>query len=108
MIVFAGKCSCCGGTFTWADLSQELSCLEAKNVGGFGQCRRGVQTEEHSFDQECEPCLAEMEADEGYAGGMEDEWETMAAAANAAGGKKKMSADDRLEDGPQQKKQRTN
>lgn len=102
MIVFSGTCSQCGGTFIWEDLSQELSCLESKNMGVFGQCRRGVQTEEHSFDQECDPCLAVLEADEGY-GGMEEEEEILV----AAEGKGKKSNADRIEDGRQHKKQRT-
>ncbi|KAM7189417.1 hypothetical protein V8F20_010147 [Naviculisporaceae sp. PSN 640] len=70
LMVFDGKCTCCGQEFTWDDLSQELSCLEAKNVGVFGECRRGVHKEEHRFDQECDECLARNEADEGYG-----EWE---------------------------------
>jgi len=74
LIVFTGTCTCCGGSCTWEDLSQELSCLEAKNAGVFGECRRGIQKEEHTFDQECEECVAVAEADEGY-GEWEDERE---------------------------------
>ncbi|KAK3491189.1 uncharacterized protein B0T23DRAFT_383329 [Neurospora hispaniola] len=65
-IVFSGTCPHCTEHFVWEDLSQELSCLEAKNTGVFGQCAFGVQIEEHEFDQECEPCAAENERDEGY------------------------------------------
>jgi hypothetical protein len=91
------------GTFTWDDLSQRLSCLEAKNNGVFGQCRRGVYVEQHSFDQECDRCTAAMEADEGYAG-MEEDDEIQAAAAR---GMAKNPVTDRSEDGHRQKKQRT-
>ncbi|KAK3396801.1 hypothetical protein B0T20DRAFT_508042 [Sordaria brevicollis] len=65
-ILFSGTCPQCTEHFIWQDLSQELSCLEAKNTGVFGQCAFGVQTEEHRFDQECEPCAADNERDEGY------------------------------------------
>ncbi|KAK3950184.1 hypothetical protein QBC32DRAFT_372178 [Pseudoneurospora amorphoporcata] len=65
-IVFSGTCPQCNQQFIWQDLSQELSCLEAKNTGVFGQCTFGVQIEEHRFDQECEPCAADNERDEGY------------------------------------------
>ena len=74
LIVFIGTCTCCGGSCTWEDLSQELSCLEAKNAGAFGECQRGIQKEEHTFDQECDDCAAAAEADEGY-GELEDEQE---------------------------------
>ncbi|KAL0471204.1 hypothetical protein QR685DRAFT_278061 [Neurospora intermedia] len=70
-IVFSGICPHCTEHFVWEDLSQELSCLEAKNTGVFGQCAFGVQIEEHEFDQECEPCAAENERDEGYGGAAE-------------------------------------
>ncbi|KAK3493477.1 hypothetical protein B0T13DRAFT_513683 [Neurospora crassa] len=75
LIVFSGTCPHCTEHFVWEDLSQELSCLEAKNTGVFGQCAFGVQIEEHEFDQECEPCAAENERDEGYgaAEGIDDE-----------------------------------
>ncbi|KAK5653453.1 hypothetical protein OQA88_8939 [Cercophora sp. LCS_1] len=102
-ITFSGTCSHCGGVFTWDDLVQQLSCLEAKNVGVFGQCRRGVAEEKHTFDQECERCSAELEADEGY-GGMEDD--VHAAVTYKAKGKNKMA--DGVEDGRRQsKRQRT-
>ncbi|KAK1773060.1 hypothetical protein QBC45DRAFT_112436 [Copromyces sp. CBS 386.78] len=65
-IRFSGTCPECNQHFIWQDLSQELSCLEAKNTGLFGQCTFGVQIEEHRFDQECEPCAADKERDEGY------------------------------------------
>ncbi|KAF4971936.1 hypothetical protein FSARC_1379 [Fusarium sarcochroum] len=50
---------------TWVDLTQELSCLDAKNLGWFGGCERGILVEEHGFDQECSICHDE---DEGVAG----------------------------------------
>lgn len=74
LMVFTGTCTCCGDSCIWEDLSQELSCLEAKNAGAFGECQRGIQKEEHMFNQECEGCMGEAEADEGY-GELEDERE---------------------------------
>jgi hypothetical protein len=38
-------------------------------MDAFGECRRGVSVEQHSFDQECDACADE---DEGVAG-MEEE-----------------------------------
>lgn len=65
LVVFTGTCPRCAGEFTWEELSQELSCLEAKNVGRFGECRRGVNYEYHTFDQECPACAEELNEDEG-------------------------------------------
>lgn len=65
LVLFAGTCTRCGESLTWADLSQQLSCLEAKNADVFGGCRRGVDVETHAFDQECDSCAGE---DEGVAG----------------------------------------
>jgi hypothetical protein len=61
MVVFAGTCTRCGDAQTWTELSQELSCLEAKNRGCFGECSRGILVEEHDFDQECQTCTEEDE-----------------------------------------------
>ncbi|KAF5020243.1 hypothetical protein F66182_7721 [Fusarium sp. NRRL 66182] len=61
MMVFRGYCTCCGTIQTWSDLTQELSCLDAKNTGWFGGCQRGILVEEHSFDQECAVCYEEDE-----------------------------------------------
>ncbi len=105
MITFVGTCSRCAGIFTWDDLTQQLSCLEAKNTGIFGQCRRGIQAEEHSFDQECDACVAETEADEGYGGGMEEETEIQIATTKGKG--KKKSITDGIEDDQRKKRQRT-
>ncbi|KAB5528040.1 hypothetical protein GE09DRAFT_412126 [Coniochaeta sp. 2T2.1] len=65
MVVFMGTCPRCAGEFTWEELSQQLSCLEAKNVGGFGECRGGANYEYHTFDQDCPSCTAELNEDEG-------------------------------------------
>ncbi|KAJ0322819.1 hypothetical protein COL5a_008646 [Colletotrichum fioriniae] len=65
LVLFAGTCTRCNESLTWADLSQQLSCLEAKNADKFGSCRRGVDVETHAFDQECDACAGE---DEGVAG----------------------------------------
>ncbi|KAK1751149.1 hypothetical protein QBC47DRAFT_406403 [Echria macrotheca] len=113
MILFGGRCPRCTGDFSWEDLTQHLSCLEAKNVGVFGHCRRGVQLEEHTFDQECDACQeATVEADEGYFDedlaavqtiqhhGMEKE----KPAKNKGKGKSRATEDD---DGRRSKKQRT-
>ncbi|KAM7205844.1 hypothetical protein V8F33_000674 [Rhypophila sp. PSN 637] len=66
LMTFSGTCTCCGEEFAWEDLAQELSCLEAKNTGVFGDCRRGIHKEEHRFDQECDECVARNGIDEGY------------------------------------------
>ncbi|EGX90373.1 hypothetical protein CCM_06793 [Cordyceps militaris CM01] len=65
MVVFAGTCTKCGEANTWEELSQALSCLEAKNNGGMGDCANGVNIEQHKFDQECDRCSQE---DEGLGG----------------------------------------
>lgn len=65
LVVFTGTCPRCAGEFTWEELSQELSCLDAKNVGRFGQCRRGINYEYHRFDQDCPACTEELNEDEG-------------------------------------------
>ncbi|KAM5348584.1 hypothetical protein ACJ41O_008408 [Fusarium nematophilum] len=61
MVVFEGTCTRCGIAQTWTELTQELSCLEAKNKGWFGECSRGIHVEEHNFDQECSSCAEEDE-----------------------------------------------
>ena len=61
MVIFEGACTRCGVAQTWTDLTQELSCLEAKNCGNFGECSLGVHVEEHDFDQECSSCAEEDE-----------------------------------------------
>ncbi|KAH7173698.1 uncharacterized protein B0J16DRAFT_376307 [Fusarium flagelliforme] len=61
MIIFRGYCTCCGSAQTWVDLTQELNCLDAKNLGWFGGCQRGILVEEHSFNQECSVCHEEDE-----------------------------------------------
>ncbi|EQK97396.1 hypothetical protein G6O67_004730 [Ophiocordyceps sinensis] len=61
LLIFTGSCTRCDETQTWEDLSQQLSCLEAKNNGAFGECERGVFAEQHGFDQECDRCAEEDE-----------------------------------------------
>lgn len=60
-IKFEGACTRCTEKQIWEDLSQKLSCLEAKNNGSFGKCGRGIFVEPHSFDQECQRCIDEDE-----------------------------------------------
>ena len=55
-IKFAGTCTTCGDSYTWEDLCQQLSCLEAKNNDSFGDCSTGINVEDHAFDQECDRC----------------------------------------------------
>ncbi|KAJ4390415.1 hypothetical protein N0V85_007243 [Neurospora sp. IMI 360204] len=111
-IVFSGTCPQCTQHFIWQDLSQELSCLEAKNTGVFGQCAFGVQIEEHQFDQECEPCAVDNERDEGYcADGMDElvpPGELISTTKSLAAGKKHADAEgeQQQEDGGKRKKQR--
>ncbi|KAK0706170.1 hypothetical protein B0T26DRAFT_655642 [Lasiosphaeria miniovina] len=62
-IIFSGQCTQCHEHFTWREFSQELSCLEAKNAGVFGLCRRGIMEDEQQFDLECAMCEAAMERD---------------------------------------------
>lgn len=73
LVVFLGSCTRCGESKTWDELTQQLSCLEAKNNCAFGDCSGGVMTEEHAFDQECDGCL---EDDEGI-GDLEEEDEAV-------------------------------
>lgn len=61
MVIFEGLCTRCGTPQTWTELTQELSCLAAKNKGCFGECSRGIYVEEHDFDQECSTCADEDE-----------------------------------------------
>lgn len=83
-VVFAGTCTRCGESQTWRDLTQELSCLEAKNNCGFGQCSNGVYEERHDFDQECDRCAEE---DEGI-GDLDEALEEEEQVQNAASGKR--------------------
>jgi hypothetical protein len=73
ILLFSGTCPRCKNTFTWDELSQELPCLEAKNIGLFGQCRHGVLPEQHEHEQECDACAALTEGAEG-AGEMDFGW----------------------------------
>ncbi|KAF4470641.1 hypothetical protein FALBO_2446 [Fusarium albosuccineum] len=109
MVVFEGMCTRCGIPQTWTDLTQELSCLEAKNKGWFGECARGIYVEEHTFDQECSTCAEE---DEGI-GDLDHEKQlaaslqhTMYAQSNP-GKRRAAQAEDRGETSSERKKQRT-
>ncbi|PNY28190.1 Uncharacterized protein TCAP_01884 [Tolypocladium capitatum] len=82
LLVFSGSCTRCGDSFTWDDLSQQLSCLEAKNNGVFGDCDNGVFAEHHAFDQECDRCAEE---DEGVGDVGDDEIAAAEAAATPSG-----------------------
>ncbi|KAF6840015.1 hypothetical protein CMUS01_04064 [Colletotrichum musicola] len=74
LVLFAGTCTRCSESLTWADLSQRLSCLEAKNAEDrFGACGRGVFVETHAFDQECDACAGEDEGVAGMEFGLEEE-----------------------------------
>ena len=61
MVVFAGTCTRCEESQTWEELTQRLSCLQAKNQDAFGSCNAGVFIENHEFDQECDRCAEEDE-----------------------------------------------
>lgn len=61
LLIFTGSCTRCGEPHVWQDLSQQLSCLKAKNSGTFGECDAGVFAEHHDFDQECDRCADEDE-----------------------------------------------
>ncbi|KAH6605011.1 hypothetical protein Trco_006718 [Trichoderma cornu-damae] len=61
LVIFSGTCTKCGEAQIWEELTQELSCLEAKNNGVFGDCSNGVFQERHQFDQECDECTEEDE-----------------------------------------------
>jgi hypothetical protein len=100
IVVFSGTCTRCNNLFTWDDLSQQLSCLEAKNAGVFGECRRGIHKEEHQFDQECPTCEEEVNADEGV------ELEDILEAGGKSDGREEDADQQECEDGRQRKKQR--
>ncbi|KAL2160703.1 hypothetical protein VTH06DRAFT_899 [Thermothelomyces fergusii] len=107
LVVFKGTCPHCSGTFIWKELSQQLSCLEAKNNGRFGTCKAGISVDEKDHDQECDPCAAELYADEGYDGGM-DENERLEVASTCWPASKKAPADEDQESGKHKdKRQRT-
>lgn len=108
LVVFKGTCPHCSDTFTWDELTQELSCLEAKNNGTFGLCKEGTLVDEKEHDQECDACAAELEADEGYAGGTDDALEALEFAGAGWGGHKTKAADQDQDSGKHKnKKQRT-
>lgn len=56
MVIFRGYCVRCGALYEVPELTQSVSCLEAKNNGTFGDCRRGVNYDQHDPGMECSPC----------------------------------------------------
>ncbi len=78
MLIFSGTCPRCGAWYQWHELQQELYCLEAKNNGCFGECRRGAHAEEHTFDQECESCDAALQNMNEAGGRLDDHYEPAA------------------------------
>ena len=74
-VEFLGRCTTCGKSCKWDYLTQNLSCLEAKNNLCFGLCRSGVELNQDPFDQDCDDCemrrkrAAEFEANGGEGGG---------------------------------------
>lgn len=60
MVIFSGNCIRCGQYYTIPELEQSVSCLEAKNNGGFGDCRRGVNMDQHDPALECASCSYAM------------------------------------------------
>ena len=107
MVVFAGTCPGCQTYFTWNELSQELSCLEAKNNGIFGECRRGTVMDEHSFNQECEACAEEAYNDEGVAGLEDDMLAPAQGNKSSKSGKSSSSSSSKKDDSRKKKKQKT-
>ncbi|KAH0495500.1 hypothetical protein TgHK011_009046 [Trichoderma gracile] len=89
LVIFSGTCTKCGEEQIWEELSQELSCLQAKNNGTFGDCSNGVFQERHHFDQECDRCTEE---DEGV-GDVGEEAEA-AAGQNLASQSKRLAEDE--------------
>ncbi|ROW00719.1 hypothetical protein VSDG_03328 [Cytospora chrysosperma] len=67
MVIFSGKCIRCGQPYTLPELEQSVSCLEAKNNGGFGGCRRGVNMDQHDPAIECSSCSYALSLTEAYA-----------------------------------------
>lgn len=96
LVVFVGACTRCGESQTWDDLTQNLSCLEAKNNCSFGDCTGGIYEDLHEFDQECDRCSEEDE-------GVGDVGEELDAETDAVDGKR--AAEDEAE--REAKKRRT-
>ncbi|KAL7806251.1 hypothetical protein V8C44DRAFT_360662 [Trichoderma aethiopicum] len=87
LVIFSGTCTKCGEEQIWEELSQELSCLQAKNNGTFGDCSNGVFEERHPFDQECDRCTEEDE-------GVGDVGEEAEAAQSLASQSKRLAEDE--------------
>lgn len=72
MVIFSGKCIRCGQHYTLPELEQSVSCLEAKNNGGFGGCRRGINMDQHDPALECPSCSYALSLTEAPYGDGED------------------------------------
>lgn len=68
MVVFNGKCIRCGTYYTIPELEQRVSCLEAKNNGGFGDCHKGINLDEHDPAFECMACSSALGIMDGNGG----------------------------------------
>ncbi|CAN8104400.1 unnamed protein product [Discula destructiva] len=75
MVIFSGYCVRCRMPYEVSELTQCVSCLEAKNNGAFGHCRRGVNYDQHDPGMECAPCSSAL--------GMMDESDDLVAANNS-------------------------
>jgi hypothetical protein len=102
IVVYAGTCPGCHIQYTWNELTRELSCLEAKNNGIFGECRRGVEMDQHLHDQECDACAEEANNDEGVAG-LEDDMMVPV----QSGKSSKSSSSSKQDESRKKKKQKT-
>lgn len=65
MVIFSGYCPRCSVSYEVPELTQCVSCLEAKNNGEFGNCRRGVNYDQHDPGMECAPCSSALGIGEG-------------------------------------------
>lgn len=65
MVIFSGYCPRCSASYEVPELTQCVSCLEAKNNGEFGNCRRGVNYDQHDPGMECAPCSSALGIGEG-------------------------------------------
>ncbi|ROW06742.1 hypothetical protein VMCG_03992 [Cytospora schulzeri] len=72
MVTFSGNCIRCGQYYTLPELEQRVSCLEAKNNGGFGDCRRGINMDQHDPALECSSCSYALSLTEAYYGDSDD------------------------------------
>lgn len=82
MVIFSGYCVRCGVAYQVPELTQSVSCLEAKNNGAFGDCKRGVHYDQHDPGMECSPCSNAM----GLVDGNGDDLVAATSAASSAAG----------------------